>query len=188
MGPTLRAPAAAFVAHSWRTAYCCPVSGPDWNRRGRLCSRAPAAIQASRWPSVSPWLYRCEAAPRRARQSSCRGVRGSRGRDQSRRNCFPFRTYQIQSPQRPLRKVVSRHFPEGAQNGQRRQRRRCDIFGIIPAFRLGESCGMLVCITRNATLVSTAQQPVARSRGLGCRAWRRTRSIMHNAPRIAMAF
>ena len=173
--PALRAPTAAFVEHSWRTAYCCLVSGPDWNRRGRLCSRAPAAIPASCRPSVSPWLYRFEAAPKRARQRSCRGVRGSRGRDQSRRNCFPFRRYQTHSPQRPLRRVGLRHFPEGAQNWQQGQRRPCDTLGIVPAFRLWESFGLPVCIIRAATLVSAARQPgqpVARPRALWSPAWR----------------
>jgi len=27
---------------------CCPVSGPDWPRRGRLCFLAPSAFQAFR--------------------------------------------------------------------------------------------------------------------------------------------
>ena len=82
------------------------VAGSAAGRRRRY--RPPAG------PSGSPWLYRFEAAARRARHWSCRGVRGSRGRIQSRRSCSPFLTDQIQSPQRPLRRVSLRHFPEGS--------------------------------------------------------------------------
>src|ERR1035437_1443246 len=59
----LRAFPSAFAAYSLRIEYCAPVSGPDWPRRGRLRSFAPAAMRASRSSSVSAWLYSFEAAP-----------------------------------------------------------------------------------------------------------------------------
>jgi len=63
-----------------RIEYCWPVNGPDWPRRGRLRSLAPAAMRACCCFWVREWLYFLEAALRRARERSCRGVRGAWGR------------------------------------------------------------------------------------------------------------
>ena len=89
---TLRFPPPALPAHSLPTKCCCPVSRPDWFRRGRLRRFAPSAMQASCCSSVSEWLYLLEAAPRRVRQRRCLKERGSLGFTQRRRHCLPPRS------------------------------------------------------------------------------------------------
>jgi hypothetical protein len=111
-----------LAAQRCLTQCCCPVSSPDWCRRGRLCCLAAAAMQACRCSSVSAVLYSVEAAARRARERSCAGVLGSVGLVQRRRHCRLDRKYHTQSPQRPLLRVASRHSPEGPKKGQGRHR------------------------------------------------------------------
>jgi hypothetical protein len=60
----LSAASFAFAAYPLRIKYCCPVSGPDRLRRGRLHNFAPAAMQACCCPSVIDSLQVLEAAPR----------------------------------------------------------------------------------------------------------------------------
>ena len=117
----LRLSSSAWATHSLPTEYCCPVSAPNWPRRGRLRRFAPAAMQASRCSSVSERLYLLEAALKRARQRRCLNVLGSLGFTQRRRNCLlPCNTNHTQSPHRPLLRAGSRHAPEDARNGQSR--------------------------------------------------------------------
>jgi len=149
----------AFAAHSFRTQYCCPVSGPDCASLGRLCNFAPAAIQASCCSSVSDWLYFREAALRRARQYSCPGARGSRGLVQPRRHCLLPRRYHTQSPQRPLLMAGSRHSPEGAQNGQRRHRPPRRTISVRSAFCPLRFSIPLAFTILLVALVRTAGQP-----------------------------
>jgi hypothetical protein len=80
--------ALAADACSFRTKYCCPGSGLDRPSRGRPCRLAPAAMQAACCRFVSPALYLCEAAARRARFCRCAGVRWSFGLTQRRRHCL----------------------------------------------------------------------------------------------------
>jgi hypothetical protein len=77
-------------------------------------------MQAFCCSSVREALYLFEAAPKRSREYSCLGVRGSFGLTYRCRCCLLPRRYQTQSPQRPLFTRGSRHAPEGARKGQSR--------------------------------------------------------------------
>jgi hypothetical protein len=135
------------------TEYCCPVSAPDWPRRGRLRRFDPSAMQAFRSFSVSEWLYLLEAALKRARQRRCRNERGSLGLTQRRRNCLlPRNTNHTQSPHRPLLRVRSKHAPEDAWNGQSRHPSRGGASLRHPAFIDWESSRLGTATMRVATL------------------------------------
>jgi hypothetical protein len=153
-------PVSAFLAHACPTHHCCPVSRPLWPSRGRLRRFAPAAMQASSCSSVRAALYFLEAAASRARQCSWFGVCGSRGLTQRRRPCLlPGSRYHTQSPHRPLLMVVSRHRPEGAQNGQSRHRglrRGADAVAFPPLDLLGTSAFIHCCYF---TTMSVGLQP-----------------------------
>ena len=169
-------PASAFLAHACPTQYCCPVSQPHWPSRGRLRRFAPAAMQASSCLSVRTALYFFEAFASRARQCSWFAVRGSLGLTQRRRHCLlPGSTYHTQSPQRPLLMAGSRHFPEGAQKGQRRHRPLRAKSRVVNAFRRSGRCGARAFMNHHSEFVTTGQQSwclVALRRAHWSQAWR----------------
>jgi hypothetical protein len=152
-------PVSTFLAHSCPTQNCCPVSQPHWPRRGRLRRFSPAPMQASCCSSVSDALYFLEAAASRARQYRCFGVRGSCGLTQRRRPCLlPASGYHTQSPHRPLRIVVSRHFPEGAQNGQSGHRGLRGLADAL-AFQAPDGLVVRVFVIDRSSIVVTKWRP-----------------------------
>ena len=148
----------ACAAYSRRIEYCWPVSGPDWPRRRLLRSFAPAAMQAFCCSCVSEALYFFEAAPKRSREDSCLGVRGSFGLTYRRRCCSLRRRYHTQSPHRPLFTRGSRHAPEGARKGQSRHPDLRAALRLSTAFRPLELFGTRAFMIGHAILVSAARQ------------------------------
>ena len=169
-------PVSAFLEHSCPTQYCCPVSRPLWPSRGRLRRFAPAAMQASSCSSVRAALYFLEAVASRVRQYRCVGVRRSLGLTQRRRHCLlPGSTYHTQSPQRPLLMAGSRHFPEGAQKGQRRHRPLRAKPRVVKPCRRSGCCSVRAFMNRRSSFVTTGQQSwclVALRRARWSQAWR----------------
>ena len=112
-------------------------------------------MQASCCFWVSEWLYLLEAALKRARRRRCLHECGSLGFTQRRRNCLlPRNTNHTQSPHRPLLRVVSRHAPEAARNGQSRHPGRRGTARRHGAFLPLESLGVDAFTIRDLTLVS----------------------------------
>jgi len=170
-------PPSALAAYSRRIEYCCPVSHPHCPSRARLLTFAPATLHAARSSSVSDWLHRLEAPPKRARQKTCLGVRGSFGLIYRCRHCLLPRIYHTQSPHRPLLSAGSRHAPEDARKGHPRHPRLTGTARFPIAFRPWESVGVRAFIFRHATLVSPA--------ALGSQASRLTSLLSYNFPRMA---
>src|ERR1035438_7532479 len=115
-------------------------------------------MQAFCCASVSEALYFFEAAPKRARQYSCLGVRGSFGLTYRRRCCFLPRRYHTQSPHRPLLTRGSRHAPEGGPKGQSRHPGLRGRPRPLTAFSPLEPLGVRAFVIRASTFVIVNRQ------------------------------
>jgi hypothetical protein len=115
-------------------------------------------MQAFCCSSVSEALYFFEAAPKRSREYSCLGVRGSFGLPYRCRCCLLPRRYQTQSPHRPLFTRGSRHAPEGARKGQSRHPGLRGRPRPLTAFRPLKPLGVRAFVIRPSTFVIANRQ------------------------------